>query len=148
MPSHRAHTYVDRQIFGKSYWKVHSNMDKPYLWMGRNHRKWFHTPVWSRAIAQKCYPDDYRALLAGYYHITIDRLCTENPGFKANLEFLAYMDAKKRKEMRTNRDKRKSASRRQQRSNEVRPIQRSFWNIEDLEKFVKQVKRINDMHKR
>jgi hypothetical protein len=96
LPSHRVHCYVDRKLFGKSYWRVHRAMDRPYLLFRRKHRNFFHDPLSAIAIAKRYYPKDPNAIKAALYHITLDNLCSANPAFKAWLEALAKEYAKKR----------------------------------------------------
>jgi len=108
MPSHKIHCYVDRVLFGKSYWRLHRQIDMPFLFLGKKHRVLFHdffTPV---AIAQKLYPDDPRAEESALVHVEIDLLCSSNALFKMQLEYFVEQDAKKRRSSR----KKKAKSRR------------------------------------
>lgn len=96
LPGHRVHRYLDRELFGKSYYRIHREMDRPYLFLGKTHRVLFHDPCSALAIAQRWYPGDDNAKLAALFHIYIDNTCSENPSLKAQLKFLANRDAKER----------------------------------------------------
>ena len=76
LPSHKVHRFLDRQLFGRSFSRVHVEIDWPYWILGSKHRIFFHDPVSACAIAQKCYPDDNDAVLAGLYHICLDEMCS------------------------------------------------------------------------
>jgi hypothetical protein len=90
------HRYLDLELFGKSYWRIHREMDKPYIFLGKAHRVLFHDPCSALAIARRWYPHDDNAKLAALFHIQIDNICSENPILKAQLKFLANKDAKER----------------------------------------------------
>ena len=72
MPSHSVHNYVNRLLFGRSYWKINREMDKPYVFLGRYHRVLFHEPAWAYLIASKFYPGDPNAVLAAQSHFVLD----------------------------------------------------------------------------
>ena len=110
MPSHRVHNFVDRQMFGKSYWQLHRNLDLPYLFMGRKHRVLFHDGFSSVLIARRLYPGDSRAEQAAIVHCQIDALCSNDPFLRTQLEFLANLDAAERKKTRRKSRKRKASS--------------------------------------
>jgi len=114
LPGHRVHRYVDRKLFGRSYWKIHVKMDAPWLLLGRTHRVLFHDHATAVAIAQEYYPNDPNAALSASHHIFIDQLCSNDPVFKAQLEFLADKDARERarirKEKRNGKKKRKRSN--------------------------------------
>jgi hypothetical protein len=114
LPSHKVHCYVDRQIYGKSYWKIHVTMDEPVFILGWKHRVLFHDWISAWAIAEECYPGDSNAVLAALNHIYIDESCSADPVFKADLERLAEIDAIERARARRNkrREKRKKAKKR------------------------------------
>ena len=96
MPSHKIHCYVDRVLFGKSYWRLHRQIDMPFLFLGKNHRVLFHDVFSAVAIAQSLYPGDPRAKESALVHVQIDLICSSNPLFKMQLEYFAEQDAKKR----------------------------------------------------
>jgi hypothetical protein len=110
LPGHRVHTFVDRELFGKSYWRVHRNIDMPYLFMGRKHRALFHDGFSSVLIARKLYPNDPRAAEAALVHVQIDRLCSSDPFFKKQLEFFADRDARERRKAKRSSGKKKRKS--------------------------------------
>ncbi len=97
MPSHKVHCYVDRVLFGKSYWRLHRQIDMPYLFLGRKHRVLFHDGFTSVAIARKVYPDDPIAQEAALVHVQLDALCSSNPLFAKQLEFFAEQQSRLRK---------------------------------------------------
>ena len=91
MPGHRVHSYVDRQLFGKAYWKLHRKMDVAVFWLGKGHRVLYHDPLTAGCIAKTCYPNDPNAEEAAYTHILLDDFCTAYPAWKKLLEQLAAM---------------------------------------------------------
>lgn len=97
MPGLEIHTYVDKLFFGRSYWRIHREMDRPYKYLGKYHRVLFHDPLLAYVIARKQYPNDPNAIAAAQCHIAIDNLCTRNPEFKRALARLAKLDRKKKK---------------------------------------------------
>jgi hypothetical protein len=101
MPGLQVHRYVDKLLFGHSYWRVHREMDRPYKYLGRYHRIMFHDPLLAYAIARKCYPNDQNAIAAAQCHIALDNMCSRNRGLKRVLEWLARMDKKKKKSLTT-----------------------------------------------
>jgi hypothetical protein len=76
------------------------NMDEPYLVLGSRHRVLFHDPISAAAIAMQLYPNDPRAVEAAFGHIVLDWMCSNDPVFKAQLEFLAERDARERARIR------------------------------------------------
>jgi hypothetical protein len=88
---------LDRVCFGKSYTKVHEEIDSPFKYMGRGHRALFHDPFSAYVIAQKHYPGDQNALAAALLHNIVDTACTKSPEKRRALEVLAKIDASQRK---------------------------------------------------
>jgi hypothetical protein len=84
-------------FFGKSYRKIHENMDSAVPVLGKKHRILFHDPVWACAIAQECYPNDPNAVSAANMHILADQLCSSDPGLKKMLENFEMLDREDRK---------------------------------------------------
>jgi hypothetical protein len=105
LPSHKIHCFVDRKLFGKSYWRLHRQIDMPYLFLGREHRVLFHDPVTAVAIARKLYPGDPRAEEAALVHIQLDMHCSSNRFFAQWLEIWAEKDARERKSARKKKAK-------------------------------------------
>lgn len=97
MPGLAVHTYVDRLLFGRSYWRVHREMDRPYKYLGKHHRVLFHDPLLAYAIARKQYPNDSNAVAAAQCHILLDNMCSRNPKFKKMLTLLAKRSRKRKK---------------------------------------------------
>jgi len=88
MPSHQVHCFLDRMIFGKSYWKLHKLIDKPYFFSGHGHRKYFHD-ISALAIARRYFPQDKDAEWSAWAHVQLDLMCSENPGLKKMLTLMA-----------------------------------------------------------
>jgi heterodisulfide reductase subunit C len=97
VPGWRVHRFLDMTFFGKSYRKIHENMDSAVVVLGRKHRILFHDPLWACAIAQECYPNYPNAVHAANLHILADQLCSSDPGLKRMLENLEMLDRRKRK---------------------------------------------------
>lgn len=100
MASQRAHVYVDYMMFGRSYRKIHREMDRPFRRLGRRHRIMLHDPVSAIRIAQRLYPGDPVAVRAALLHITIDKICSRDPEFKKTLEAAAILWSKKKRRRR------------------------------------------------
>lgn len=108
MPSHRIHTYMDWQLFDKSYWKLHRLIDKPYLVFGRKHRIFFHTFPSAISVARHYFPGNFQAEEAAVFHVHLDNLCSQDRFYKKRLEILAdsfYRAKRKRQKKRTKRNK-------------------------------------------
>ena len=137
LPSHKVHRFVDRQLFGRSFGRVHRKIDEPYLLLRSKHRVLFHDPAAACAIAQYCYPGCDDAVLAALNHINLDLMCSNDPAFKANLEILAEMDARERK-------KAKKAvvrfSRRRRRKTSADPLK-------EFAEFVRKAELVQDLHR-
>lgn len=103
MPGLQIHAYVDKLLFGRSYWRVHREMDRPYRYLGKYHRVLFHDPAFAYMIARKQYPNDSNAVAAAQSHIVLDNVCTAYPAYKTYLEKM---------EMLKRRNRRKSTKRR------------------------------------
>ena len=114
MPSPRVHAYVDRMLFGKAYWRVHREMDKPVKILGRLHRRVFHDPLSAIAIAEREYPGDPLAVRAALHHIWLDNICSWDPEFRELLEAAERLSRRKR------RRRRKTAS-------HIQPISIEFY---------------------
>jgi hypothetical protein len=97
VPSLRVHAFVDRTLFGKSYYKIHRRLDEPVKYLGRGHRVLFHDFPTAYLVAQECYPGDPNAVLAAYEHILLDEVCSADPEYKKLLEKLAILSRKKKK---------------------------------------------------
>jgi hypothetical protein len=91
------HRYFDRVCFGKSYTKVHEEIDSAFKYLGRGHRRLFHDPVSAIVIAGKHYPGDSNAISAALLRNVVDTACTGNPQKKRMFKFLAKMDESQRK---------------------------------------------------
>jgi hypothetical protein len=100
MPSHETHTYIDRLFLGKAYWKVHRMLDSAYPYLHGRHRIFWHDPTSAYAIAADAYPGDPNAQSSALIHIELDKQCSADPVFRANLEWLAKREAQRRKRAR------------------------------------------------
>ena|SRR3990170_2082222 len=99
MPSHRVHRYDSRLGFGKPYGEVHRAIDIGFLWLGRKHRRVFHT-LEEAFLVGSLVGNDGMGGWAGVEHVLLDRVCSEHPEYRKFLEFQAKEDAKFRKFMR------------------------------------------------
>jgi len=97
VPGWDVHAYADRVYFGRSYYKIHREMDWPYKILGKDHRKFFHDPISASIIAEQCYPGDPNAEEAAFLHIILDQLCSENPEFRKLLEKFALLNKRNRR---------------------------------------------------
>ena len=147
VPGHRVHRYVDRMLYGRSYWKIHVKMDLPYLVLGSTHRVLFHDPATAAFIAESCYPNDPNAVQAALGHIYLDRLCSNNPNLKVWLELLANKDAQDRAKTRKTRKNRKK--KRRVAGVKYRKRRRTQQNdpFEEFEEFYKKVKQLQNLAK-
>lgn len=119
MPGHRIHRFSDRELYGKTYPRIHIRVDLPYLFLGSKHRVLFHDPVSAAFIAKASYPLDPNAINSGLSHILLDQLCSADPAFKNRLEFLANREMRKRAQIRkenTSRTKKRKRSHRKSKS--------------------------------
>ena len=139
MPGHRTHAYIDWELFQKSYWRLHRNVDMPYLFLGRKHRVFFHDGASTIAIARQLYPNDPLAEQAAIVHCQLDTLCTADPLFKKQLDFLANLDARKRREA-----KKTGAQRKKTKSSKKTLCRDPF---EDFDAFLKKAQEIQQMSK-
>jgi len=107
VPGHRVHCYVDRVLFGKTYWRLHRQMDCAVFWLGKNHRRLYHDIPTAVFIAKTLYPSDPNNEEAAFTHIWLDTFCTAYPIWKMFLEQLAYADARRRKRERQEKKRRR-----------------------------------------
>jgi hypothetical protein len=96
VPGWRVHKFLDRMFFGKSYSKIHQNMDAAVIVLGRRHRILFHNELWAYAFAEEYYPNDFNAVYAGNLHLLVDQLCSNDPGFKKMLENMEMLERRKK----------------------------------------------------
>lgn len=102
MPGIRVHTFIDELFLGKSYPKIHREMDRPFKRLGRRHRSMYHDLASAIAIAQRLHPGDPNAVRAALYHIYFDDMCSKNPEFRETLEIMVRLNSmKKRRKKRT-----------------------------------------------
>ena len=89
MPPHRVHCFMDRMFFNRSYWRLHKIIDRPYVFLRRGHRRYFHDLPSALAIAQNYFPGDSNAQWAAWMHLELDFLCSENPDLLRMLKVMA-----------------------------------------------------------
>jgi hypothetical protein len=126
LPGLDVHRLFDQTFFGKSYYKIHREIDLPFKVLGKKHRILFHDPLSAQILAQRCYPNDPNAVVAAYGHIFLDNLCTEDPEFRRFLEQLALLHKPKRR-----RKKRKTKK-----------------NLEDMDAFLRFLKKLAKFDRR
>jgi hypothetical protein len=85
MPSHRLHRYFSKFWLGRPYGEVHRAIDRPYLYLGRAHRRVFHTPIEAYTIGSMA-SSEPRAGEAGIWHIWLDKACSKDKTFKKWLD--------------------------------------------------------------
>jgi len=132
MPSHKIHTYMDWQLFGRSYWRLHRAIDKPYLVFGRRHRIFFHDFPSAVGVARILFPGNYQAEEAAMFHVHLDNMCSQDRFFKRKLEILANSYY---------RNKRKSGKKREKAKRSVRKPK----EINDFLVFSKKAKQAKDL---
>ena len=93
MPKHKTHRYFTRLLLGKSYGRVHRQIDLPYLWLGRQHRALFHTYHDAFCVGYLL-SGEWRGGMAGLYHVWLDRKCSEDRRFKKFMDWAAREDGK------------------------------------------------------
>ena len=140
MPSHKIHNFIDRQLFGKSYWRLHRALDAPYIFMGKRHRVLLHDCFTSTLLARQLYPTDPRAEQAALVHCQLDTLCSSDPNFRKQLEILADLDGRQRRRAKAQRGtgmKGKNSSRKPKPADPLR----------DLGEFLKKIVEVKQLSK-
>jgi hypothetical protein len=99
MPKHKTHKYFARLLLGKAYSKVDKQIDLPYVWLGRKHRKLFHTYYEAFCVGY-INSGEWKGALAGIYHVWLDRKCSEDLRFKKFMDLMSREDARFNNEMR------------------------------------------------
>ena len=97
MASFQAHLYWDRLFFGRTYPKIHKELDKHFKRLGRRHRMVNHNPLAAIQIAMRLYPGDPLAVRSALFHIRLDEICTRDPEFKKTVEAAAILCGGKKK---------------------------------------------------
>ena len=96
VPSRKSHNYFSQLVFGDSYDKVHAYIDGPYKWLGRKHRRLYHTQKEAFTIGLML-TGTASGGLAGAAHVLLDSECSENKELKKILETQEKQDAKEKK---------------------------------------------------
>lgn len=104
VPKHKTHRYFARLLLGKAYGKVDGQIDLPYVWLGRKHRKLFHT-YYDAFCVGYIVSGEWKGALAGVYHVWLDRKCSEDPRFKKFMDLMSREDARFNDEMRRFKNK-------------------------------------------
>ncbi len=116
LPSHLVHNFIDRYYFGRSYPKLHKELDRPVIIYGKRHRILFHDLSWAIFIARKLYPGDINAEKSACLHLEIDESCSKDKEFRKFLEKwarrTARQDKQNRKLMKKIQERNKSSKRR------------------------------------
>ena len=112
-PSRRVHKWLTKKVLGKDYDTVHSMIDLPFHWLGRSHRKLFHSPLEAMLIGAWVTKGDPRGAVAGLLHVLTDEAGSRNPEAKRILEAFAKFDSKLNRRARTRLRKRRSRRRTQ-----------------------------------
>jgi hypothetical protein len=79
------HRFVDEIVFGKSFSEVHRTLDGPYKYLGRKHRRVFHTLAEAFAVGYLSSSDSSSAA-AGVLHVRLDEACSKNKKLRKFLE--------------------------------------------------------------
>jgi len=140
LPGHKTHCYIDRMLFGRSFWKLHRAIDKPYLFMGRKHRALFHDGLSSVLIARDLYPGDPQAEEAAIVHCQIDMLCSNDPIFKKQLEILADLETAQRRKAKAAKGSRKRKAKSQRKPKHADAL-------EDFDQFMRKIVEIKRLSK-
>jgi len=90
-------------------------------------------------IARKLYPGDPLAEKAALVHVQLDWLCSSDPLFKKQLEFLADLDARQRRKARK-RGSGKKQTKSSKKTGDVDPLK-------DFARFVKKLEEIRRLSK-
>jgi hypothetical protein len=98
MPSLKIHCFWDRQLFGRSFWRLHKALDKPYLVLGLKHRIIFHDGWSATEVAKKIYPNDPVACEAAVAHVLLDEQCSHDKRFHEFMKEMYKIDAKNRRQ--------------------------------------------------
>jgi len=72
-------------VFGRSFGEVHRTLDRPYKFLGRKHRKVFHTRNEAFAVGYLSSSDSSSAA-AGVLHIRLDEACSRDKKLRKFLE--------------------------------------------------------------
>ena len=97
MPSQLVHCKVSRELFGKSFYRIHKAVDSGYFFKGAQHRNFYpHNYAWAIVISKNFYPNDPKALVAANFHFQLDEMCSQNPKLHEQLKRWAKSKVKKR----------------------------------------------------
>jgi len=132
MPSHKIHTYMDWQLFGRSYWRLHRAIDKPYLVFGRRHRIFFHDFPSAVGVARILFPGNYQAEEAAMFHVHLDNMCSQDRFFKRKLEILANSYYRNKRKSGKNREKAKRSVRKPKEINDFLVFSKKAKQAKDL----------------
>ena len=86
MPKHKLHRYAAKILLGKAYPEVDSAIDQPYIFLGRKHRKMFHSPKEACALGYLA-AGSHGGGLAGLVHVWVDEECSKDPVFRRWLQY-------------------------------------------------------------
>ena len=100
LPSRDAHLYWDMTHFGRTYPKIHRELDKGFKTHGRKHRSVSHTFLHAIEAAQKHYPGDAVAVRAALWHLYLDDVCSVDLDFRDTVEAAAKLAKMRRRRRR------------------------------------------------
>jgi len=107
-----------RKLLGNS---VHAMIDLPYHWLGRSHRKLFHSYGEAMLIGAWVAKGDAKGAIAGLLHVLADEAGSRNPETKRILEALARFDSKVNRPARSRSRRRRNRRRTQAYPWQLRP---------------------------
>ena len=123
---------MDWQLFGRSYWKLHRAIDKPYLVFGRRHRMFFHDFPSAVGVARIYFPGNFQAEEAAMFHVHLDNLCSQDLFFKGHLEILANSYYRNKRKSGKKRKKAKRSVRRPKEVNDFLAFCNKAKQAQDL----------------
>jgi len=86
-------------MLGKPYAEVHRNIDRPYVFLGRKHRAFFHSPEEAFVVGSLATAEP-RGGLAGLWHVWLDEKGSKDKEFRRFVETMANYDSVQEKMMR------------------------------------------------
>lgn len=123
---------MDWQLFGRSYWRLHRAIDKPYLVFGRRHRIFFHDFPSAVGVARILFPGNYQAEEAAMFHVHLDNMCSQDRFFKRKLEILANSYYRNKRKRGKNREKAKRSVRKPKEINDFLVFSKKAKQAKDL----------------
>lgn len=89
MPEHGIHDFVCKMVLGKSYESLDKILDSPVRFVGgKKHRQYFHSYLGAVVIGLVA-SQSLEGGAAGFCHVLLDNLCSQNKNFERLLRFSA-----------------------------------------------------------